>query len=469
MIKTRFAPSPTGYLHVGGARTALFSYLYARQKGGQFVLRIEDTDLERSTQESVDAILDGMNWLDLEHDEGPIYQTHRFERYKEIIQQLLAEGNAYRCTCSKERLETLREQQMADKQKPRYDGCCRSLNLGDDIGDHVIRFKNPAEGVVSFTDLVKGKISVSNNELDDLIIARTDGTPTYNLTVVVDDMDMEITHVVRGDDHVNNTPRQINILKALGAPTPEYAHVPMILGDDGKRLSKRHGAVSVMQYAEDGYLPEALINYLVRLGWSHGDQEIFSSDELKDIFALKDINKSASSFNTDKLNWLNQHYLKEADLTRIVKLVSDRLIVLGVNDLGQADMSAIVDLYRERSKTINELADSILYYFQDFEDYDAKAAKKVLRGVAAEPLQSMLNSLQKLSEWTSENIQQCIDETVSNLDINMGKVGQPLRVAVTGGSFSPAINQTLHNVGQEKTLKRIQDALSYIENRVNNG
>lgn len=467
MIKTRFAPSPTGYLHVGGARTALFSYLYARQKGGQFVLRIEDTDLERSSQESVDAILDGMKWLGLEHDEGPIYQTQRFDRYEEVIQKLLAEGHAYRCTCSKERLEALREQQMADKKKPRYDGCCRSLNLSDDIGDHVIRFKNPAEGVVTFTDLVKGKISVNNEELDDLIIARTNGTPTYNLTVVVDDMDMEISHVVRGDDHVNNTPRQINILKALGAATPEYAHVPMILGEDGKRLSKRHGAVGVMQYSDDGYLPEALINYLVRLGWSHGDQEIFAMSELKDIFALGDINKAASSFNTEKLNWLNQHYLKEANLDRIIELVSKRLAILGVTDVSQTDMSEIVDLYRERSKTINELAASILYYFKDFDDYDAKAAKKVLRGVAAEPLTAMLNALKGLTEWTADNIQLCIDETVTALDVNMGKVGQPLRVAVTGGSFSPAINQTLHNVGQDKTIKRIQQALKYIENRVN--
>lgn len=468
MIKTRFAPSPTGYLHVGGARTALFSYLYARQKGGQFVLRIEDTDLERSTQESVDAILDGMNWLALEHDEGPIYQTDRFDRYKEIIQKLLDDGHAYRCTCSKERIDDLREQQMANKQKPRYDGCCRASNHGEDVGDHVIRFKNPTDGVVSFTDLVKGKISVSNSELDDLIIARTDGTPTYNLTVVVDDMDMAITHVVRGDDHVNNTPRQINILKALGAATPEYAHVPMILGDDGKRLSKRHGAVGVMQYADDGYLPEALINYLVRLGWSHGDQEIFDIEELKNIFALSDINKAASSFNTEKLNWLNQHYLKEADLDRIIDLVTKRLSILDINDVSSTDMSAIVDLYRERSKTINELADSILYYFKDFEDFDAKAAKKVLRGVAAEPLQLMLDKLSNINEWTAETIQQCIDETVSTLDINMGKVGQPLRVAVTGGSFSPAINQTLYNIGQEKTIRRIQQALNYIEKRVAN-
>lgn len=467
MIKTRFAPSPTGYLHVGGARTALFSYLVAKQKEGHFVLRIEDTDLERSTQASVDAILQGMEWLGLDYDEGPFYQTQRFDRYHDIIQQLLDGGHAYRCTCTKERLDNLREEQMANKQKPRYDGCCRSKNLDANVGDHVIRFKNPVDGVVHFTDLVKGKISVKNEELDDLIIARTDGSPTYNLTVVVDDMDMSISHVVRGDDHVNNTPRQINILKALNADIPEYAHVPMILGDDGKRLSKRHGAVSVMQYAEDGYLPEALINYLVRLGWSHGDQEIFSMDELQQIFSLEAINKAASSFNTEKLNWLNQHYMKVADLSRIVDLVVLRLKTLCVEDLAGAEINEIVNLYRERCKTINEIADSILYYFKDFEEYDPKAAKKVLRGVALEPLSFVYDELKQLTEWSTEAIQSCIDATVKSLDINMGKVGQPLRVAVTGGSFSPAIDQTLKNIGQKKTLKRIEKAIDYIKERIN--
>lgn len=466
MIKTRFAPSPTGFLHVGGARTALFCYLFSRRKKGQFVLRIEDTDLERSTQASVDAILDGMKWLDLEHDEGPYYQTHRFDRYKEIIQQLLDEGHAYRCTCSKQRLDELREQQMENKQKPRYDGCCRALNLGDEIGDHVIRFKNPQEGVVNYTDLVKGKISVQNQELDDLIIQRTDGSPTYNLSVVVDDMDMDITHVVRGDDHVNNTLRQINILKALNKSIPEYAHVPMILGDDGKRLSKRHGAVGVMQYAEDGYLPEALINYLVRLGWSHGDQEIFSMQELIELFSLDDINKAASSFNTEKLNWLNQHYMKEAKLARIVALVTLRLNKIEITDFGQADLPVIIDLYRERCKTINELAESILFYFQDFQEYDAKAAKKVLRGVAQQPLETVLSKLEDVINWTEEEIQNAIDTTLNELEIGMGKVGQPLRVAVTGGSFSPAINQTLCHIGRDNSLLRIRKAIEYIKNRV---
>ena len=327
MIKTRFAPSPTGVLHVGGARTALFCWLFSRKTGGKFVLRIEDTDLERSTQESVQAILDGMAWLNLDHDEGPFYQTHRFDRYKEVIQLLLDQGDAYYCSCSKQRLEELREAQMAEKQKPRYDGCCRDLGLKSGDADNlVIRFKNPQQGEVSFNDQVKGEITVSNTELDDLIIARGDGSPTYNLCVVVDDMDMKITHVVRGDDHVNNTPRQINIFKALGAPAPLFAHVPMILGDDGKRLSKRHGAVGVMQYFEEGYLPEALLNYLVRLGWSHGDQEIFTQDEMVEHFELSSINRAPSVFNTEKLRWINQQYLMSLPLSEIVQLVANRLV-----------------------------------------------------------------------------------------------------------------------------------------------
>ena len=383
MIKTRFAPSPTGLLHVGGARTALFSWLFSKKMGGQFVLRIEDTDLERSSEASVQAILDGMKWLQLDHDEGPVYQTQRFDRYKEIIQQLLDQGNAYYCSCSKEKLESLRDQQMADKQKPRYDGCCRDLGLISDGTQNVwVRFKNPKQGAVTLSDRVKGSISVSNSELDDLIIARSDSTPTYNLTVVVDDMDMNITHVVRGDDHVNNTPRQINILKALGADCPEYAHLPMILGDDGKRLSKRHGAVGVMQYFDDGYLPEAVLNYLVRLGWSHGDQEIFSIEEMIELFALDDINKSASSFNTDKLNWINQQYMMSLPLNGIVDLVKQRLEVINVSVTDDINIDTIVDLYRQRVSTINELANSILYCFKEFDEYDAKAAKKALRSDA---------------------------------------------------------------------------------------
>ncbi len=463
MTKTRFAPSPTGVLHVGGARTALFCWLFSRKTGGKFVLRIEDTDLERSTEASVQAILDGMDWLKLDHDEGPYYQTHRFDRYKTVIQQLLDQGDAYYCACSKDRLERVREEQMANKQKPRYDGCCRELGLkSGDADDLVIRFKNPEAGKVSFVDQVKGEISISNSELDDLIIARGDGSPTYNLSVVVDDIDMAITHVVRGDDHVNNTPRQINIFNALGVECPLFAHVPMILGVDGKRLSKRHGAVGVMQYFEEGYLPEAVLNYLVRLGWSHGDQEIFSIDEMIEYFSLSDINRAPSVFNIDKLNWVNQQYLMSLPLSTIVDLVAQRLTKLGIKYEPGADFDTIVDLYRQRVSTINELVDSILYCFQDFDDYDVKAARKTLRPVALEPLQLLLDSLTEVDDWQAESIHLVIENITQQLDVNMGKVGQPLRVAVTGGSFSPPIDQTVAMIGREQSLHRISKAIAYI-------
>jgi glutamyl-tRNA synthetase len=466
MIRTRFAPSPTGYLHIGGARTALFCWLFSKKMQGKFVLRIEDTDRERSTEASVQAILQAMDWLDLDYDEGPFYQTDRFERYKEVIQQLLDNDQAYYCSCSKDRLEKLREQQMADKQKPRYDGCCRAKGLkpGDEP-DMVVRFKTPQDGNIVWNDLVKGTISVSNGELDDLIIARGDGTPTYNLTVVVDDADMDISHVVRGDDHVNNTPRQINIFKALGKPIPHFAHVPMILGEDGKRLSKRHGAVSVMQYFEDGYLPEALLNYLVRLGWSAGDQELFTRDEMIELFSLEGINRAPSTFNPEKLAWINQQYLKSTDLDRVVNLVKQRLAKLDVQVDEALDISPIVELYRERVKTVNELAQNILYFFVDFAEYDAKAARKALKQAALQPLQLLLEKLQKLPAWKAEDIHTVVAEVTAELEVNMGKVGQPLRVAVTGGSFSPPIDQTVEMIGRDKSLQRIERAIEYIENQ----
>lgn len=466
MIKTRFAPSPTGVLHVGGARTALFSWLYSRKMGGKFVLRIEDTDLERSTEASVQAILDGMAWLKLDHDEGPYYQTQRFDRYREVVQQLLDQGDAYYCSCSKERLEKLRETQMENKQKPRYDGCCRELGLKpDDAEALIVRFRNPQTGDVSFIDQIKGEITVSNSELDDLVIARGDGSPTYNLSVVVDDIDMAITHVVRGDDHVNNTPRQINIFKALGATCPLFAHVPMILGDDGRRLSKRHGAVGVMQYFEEGYLPEAMLNYLVRLGWSHGDQEVFSVEEMIEYFSLGDVNRAPSAFNTDKLKWINQQYLMSSPLSSIVELVENRLIKLGIGHESGPALDTIVDLYRQRVSTINELVDSILYCFQDFDGYDAKAAKKALRPVALEPLQCLHEALTELDDWEAESIHAVIEDITERLEVNMGKVGQPLRVAVTGGSFSPPIDQTVAMIGRERSLARIENAIDYISSK----
>ncbi len=466
MVKTRFAPSPTGYLHVGGARTALFCWLFSRKMGGKFVLRIEDTDLERSTETSVQAILDGMQWLGLDYDEGPYFQTKRFDRYETVIQQLIDQGDAYYCACSRQRLESLRETQMAASQKPRYDGCCRDLGLSPGNGQElVVRFRNPRQGVVSFADHVKGEVSVSNSELDDLIIARSDGSPTYNLTVVVDDMDMQITHVIRGDDHVNNTPRQINILKALGATCPEYAHLPMILGDDGKRLSKRHGAVGVMQYFEDGYLPEAMLNYLVRLGWSHGDQEIFSRDEMINHFSLDQVNKSASSFNTEKLNWINQQYLMSQPLEQIIALVKRRLNKIDVPFDDQADFQSIVDLYRQRVSTINQLVDSILYCFREFDHYDEKAAKKALRLAAVEPLKMLHEGLEALDDWNLSAIHDVIEDVTRVLDVGMGKVGQPLRVAVTGGSFSPPIDKTVEFIGKQRTLGRITRAIDYISTK----
>ena len=460
-IKTRFAPSPTGYLHVGGARTALFSWLHARKHGGRFVLRIEDTDLERSTTESVNAILEGMTWLGLEYDEGPFYQTHRFERYEEVIQQLLADGHAYRCNCSKERLEELREGQMARKEKPRYDGQCREHYV-DPEEPHVIRFRNPHEGSVVFDDLVRGRLAFSNDELDDLIIKRTDGSPTYNLSVVVDDLDMGVTQVIRGDDHINNTPRQINILKALGAEIPQYAHVPMILGDDGARLSKRHGAVSVMQYRDQGLLPEALLNYLVRLGWSHGDQEIFSLDEMIELFDISNVNKAASSFNTEKLLWINQHYIKESDPARVAHLLSVHMGELDIDPALGPDLVEVVKVQRERAKTLVELAEVCAFFYKDFDEYNAKTMKKAFTEAAIEPLERARTGLSSLQEWHPEAIKRVLDEVVAELEIGFGKLGMPLRLAITGGAPSPDLDATLHLVGQEASIRRIDKALATI-------
>lgn len=377
-IKTRFAPSPTGYLHVGGARTALYSRLFARNHGGEFVLRIEDTDLERSTPEAIEAIMDGMNWLSLEWDEGPYYQTKRFDRYNAVIDQMLEEGTAYKCYCSKERSKALREEQMAKGEKPRYDGRCRhSHEHHADDEPCVVRFANPQEGSVVFDDQIRGPIEFSNRELDDLIIRRTDGSPTYNFCVVVDDWDMEITHVIRGEDHINNTPRQINILKALKAPVPVYAHVSMINGDDGKKLSKRHGAVSVMQYRDDGYLPEALLNYLVRLGWSHGDQEIFTREEMIKYFTLNAVSKSASAFNTDKLLWLNHHYINALPPEYVATHLQWHIEQENIDTRNGPQLADLVKLLGERCKTLKEMAQSCRYFYEDFAEFDADAAKNI--------------------------------------------------------------------------------------------
>jgi len=464
-IKTRFAPSPTGYLHVGGARTALFSWLHARKHGGKYVLRIEDSDLQRSTTESINAILEAMTWLGLDYDEGPFYQTQRFDRYNAVIDELLEKGLAYRCNCSRERLEALREGQMQRKQKPRYDGHCRGLSVAEDE-PHVVRFRNPPEGSVVLDDQVRGKIVFQNNELDDLIIRRTDGSPTYNLTVVVDDLDMGITDVIRGDDHVNNTPRQINILQALGKQPPRYAHVPMILGDDGARLSKRHGAVSVMEYRNQGILPEALLNYLVRLGWSHGDEELFTLDQMVELFDIKDVNRAASAFNTEKLLWINQHYIKSAEPERIATLLSPHLGDLGIDPSAGPDLVAVVRAQQERAQTLVEMAGISAFFYRDYDDFDEKAARKHLKAAAQEPLERVREQLTGLDDWVGETLHQVVIDVSTALDLKMGKVAQPLRVAVVGRAASPGIDVTLELVGKQACLRRIDRALDYIRVRM---
>jgi len=455
MIVTRFAPSPTGMLHIGGVRTALFSWLQARRHGGQFILRIEDTDRERSTDEAVRVILEGMEWLGLSADQGPFYQTARFDRYKEIIQKFLAEGKAYRCYCTKEELEQLRADQMARKEKPRYDGRWRDRTDAREGVDPVIRFKNPVEGEVVVEDLVHGRVVFKNSELDDLIIARSDGTPTYNFCVVVDDADMGVTHVIRGDDHLNNTPRQMNMLAALGAKIPVYAHVPMILGSDGAKLSKRHGAVSVLQYEEDGYLPDALLNYLVRLGWSHGDQEIFTRDEMIAAFDISNVNKAASAFNPEKLLWLNQQHLMRAEPLSVVKYLRPHLARLGIECSDDAYLAQIVIVQRERVKTLKEMAVNSRYFFGDSVALDEKASAKHLTEEARGLLSALRGRLETLGEWSALSVHASLEAIASERAVSLGKVAQPLRVAVTGGTVSPPIDQTLALLGKARTLGRL--------------
>ncbi len=460
-VKTRFAPSPTGYLHIGGARTALFAWLYARKHQGEFILRIEDTDRERSRPEFVQAILQGLQWLGLAPTQGPFYQTQRFDRYREVIEQLLAQGDAYRCDCSKERLETLREQQIAQKRKPKYDGHCRDRDDLDPGKPHVIRFKNPQQGSVVFEDLIKGRVEVRNSEIDDLVIARSDGTPTYNLTVVVDDYDMEITHVIRGDDHVNNTPRQINILRALGAALPDYAHVPMILGPDGKRLSKRHGAMSVTEFRDRGYLPEAVINYLVRLGWSHGDQEIFSRQEMIDLFALQDISRSAATYDVAKLEWFNQYYLKHSPFDAVAPALQQQCQRHGIDCNDGPALEAVFMLYRERVKTLEELALASVVFYRDEVDYDPKAAKKNLRPKALQPLQRLQQIFTSIS-WDKQVIHDSIKALVQELAVGFGQVALPLRVAVCGSTAAAAIDDMVYLIGRERVLLRLRKAIELI-------
>lgn len=461
-VRTRFAPSPTGYLHIGGARTALFSWAYARRHGGTFILRIEDTDVARSTPEAVQAILDGMSWLDLNWDEGPFYQMQRMDRYKEVIQQMLAAGTAYPCYMPPEELDALREAQRARGEKPRYDGRWRP-EAGKVLPEPpagvspVIRFKNPTDGVVAWDDLVKGRIEIGNAEMDDLIIARADGTPTYNFCVVVDDWDMGITQVIRGDDHVNNTPRQINILKALGATVPQYAHLSMILGDDGQKLSKRHGAVSVTQYDDDGYLPEAVINYLARLGWSHGDDEIFSREQLVEWFDLDHITPSAAQFNTEKLKWLNAHYIKQTDNARLAADVSRRLAQRGVDPETGPALEALIALYKDRVSTLVELADAAEPFYIDLHPAPELIAQH-LTDAARTTLATLRGKLADVA-WEKALLSGAIKETCTAHGMKMPQVAIPLRVALLGQPQTPSIDAVLETMGRELVLARLDRVL----------
>ncbi len=461
-VRTRFAPSPTGFLHIGGARTALFSWAYARRHGGTFILRVEDTDVARSTPEAVQAIIDGMEWLGLAHDEGPFYQMQRMGRYKEVIAQMLAAGTAYLCYTPTEELDQLREAQRARGEKPRYDGRWRPepgkvLPLIPEGVAPVVRFRNPVDGVTAWDDLVKGRIEFANTELDDLVIARADGTPTYNFCVVVDDRDMAITHVIRGDDHVNNTPRQINILKALGATLPQYAHLSMILGDDGTKLSKRHGAVSVMQYEDDGYLPEAVINYLARLGWSHGDEEIFSRERFVEWFDLAHITASAAQFNTEKLNWLNQHYIKHCDDKRLAADVSRRLARRGVDPEAGPALESVVALYKERAVNLNELADAVEPFVTEIRPSEEMVTAHLTD--AARAALKMLRDRLATAEWQKAALSAAIKETCTAAGLKMPQVAIPLRVALLGMPQSPAIDAVLEVLGRERVLARLDHHL----------
>jgi glutamyl-tRNA synthetase len=458
IVRTRFAPSPTGFLHIGGLRTALFCWLYARRHAGQFILRIEDTDLERSTEAAIQQILDGMEWAGLIQDEGPFFQTKRFDRYKEVIEEMLAEGTAYRCYCTKEELEHMRAQQTARGEKPRYDGRWRERTDSLPGVPSVVRFKNPLTGEVVVDDVVHGPVVFQNSELDDLIIARSDGTPTYNFCVVVDDMDMQITHVIRGDDHLNNTPRQLNMLLALGAKAPVYAHLPMILGADGAKLSKRHGAVSVLQYRDDGFLPEAVLNYLARLGWSHGDQEIFTIEEMIRLFDIADVNKSASAFNFEKLAWLNQQHMMHVPAVRIVPVLRWHLEREGVQAADEAQLEQIVLSQRERAKTVREMALNSAFFFRAPVTYDEKAVRKHVTADVRPLLAEAAAALGGLDSWGAAAIHDVISSLATAKGIALGKLAQPIRLAVCGGTVSPPIDATLAILGKAEALSRLARA-----------
>ncbi len=458
-VRTRFAPSPTGFLHLGGARTALFSWAFARHHGGTFVLRIEDTDLERSTPEAVQAILDGMEWLGLTPDEGPFYQMQRMNRYREVIQRMLEEGTAYHCYCTPEEVEAMREKARAQGLKPRYDGTWRpepgkSLPAIPEGRKPVVRFRNPQDGVTGWNDMVKGPIHFDNTELDDLIIARPDGTPTYNFCVVVDDWDMRITHVIRGDDHVNNTPRQINILRALGAEPPIYGHVPMILGPDGEKLSKRHGAVSVMEYDKDGYLPDAMVNYLARLGWSHGNDELFSREQLVEWFDSGNLSKSASQWDPKKLNWVNAHYIKHSSDADLAARVAPRIQALG-GDPEAVDLPSVMALLKDRAETLNELADGAMLFCAPFAAAESELMDQHVDDAARALLADFAEQARGLAEWTPEALDAVIKSLLTQHGVKMPKLGIPLRLVVTGRKQTPSITHVLAILGRDLVLERL--------------
>ncbi|MCS5712086.1 glutamate--tRNA ligase [Candidatus Berkiella aquae] len=464
MTITRFAPSPTGMLHVGSARTALFCWLWAKRQKGTFILRIEDTDRERSTDEAVEVIIEGLKWLELNWDEGPIFQTHRFDRYKAVLKELMANDHAYKCYCTKERLEALREQQIEAKEKPRYDGYCRKFPAQPHADTpYVVRFKTPEEGSIVFEDLVRGRIEIQNSELDDLILARSDGTPTYNFTVVIDDWDMKVTHVLRGDDHINNTPRQIHIFKALNAPMPAYGHMPMLLGPDGKRLSKRHGAVSVLQYRDEGILPKALINYLVRLGWSHGDQEIFTTAEMIEHFDVHNINVAPTALNPEKLLWLNQHYMKTEPEVEVAKQLAWFMAKLGIDLTKGPDLAQVVIAQRERCKTLVEMAEKSRFFFEDEVVIDGDLTKKHFNREAVPALSDFIQALEAFPAWDKEVIHDALKAAVDKHGIKLGVLAPVVRLAASGTMASPPIDMMLWLLGKEKTVARLSDALAQLK------
>jgi glutamyl-tRNA synthetase len=464
LVVTRFPPSPTGFMHVGNARTAIFNWLYARHMKGKFVLRIEDTDRERSTREAVDVIFDALEWLGIDWDEGPMYQTQRLAIYKDYIEKLIVAGQAYYCTCTPAELEAMRKKAMASGGKPRYDGTCREKGLTK-TENAVVRFKAPSIGTTVVEDVIKGNIVFQNNELDDFVLVRSDGIPTYNFAVVIDDITMNINTVIRGDDHVMNTPKQILIYKALGSPLPVFGHVPMVLGPDRTRFSKRHGAISVTDYREMGFLPDAMLNYLVRLGWSHGDQEFFTRDELIDVFDIKHIGHAAGVFDMDKLLALNADHIQATSSTDLVEPLQPFAKAQGIDLRAGPYAQSVIDTLKPRSKTLKDMAEQALFYYTDDIAYEEKAVRKVFKPAALEPLKLLADKLEILTEYTEENLENAFKEVMDQTGLKLGKIAQPVRVALTGKMASPGIFEITAILGKERVVDRLQKAIRFIENR----